>query len=73
MSEYQVITGEDGLRRLFNEKTNCIAVILHPDFGGGWYSWNTNYPQCLFSPEIALWILDESKDKEVLDLQKLLS
>ena len=71
MSNYEIVTGSDGLRRLFDPTTNKTAVIVHPSFGGGWYSWNREHPQCLFSPEVALWILDESKEKEVLDLQKL--
>ena len=71
MYNYEIIVGNDGIRRLLDKNANKIAVIVHPDFGGGWYSWNREHPQCLFSPEVALWILDEGKDKEVLDLQKL--
>lgn len=29
-----------------------IAVLVSPGFGAGWYSWNTEVPECLYHPEI---------------------
>ena len=71
MNKYEIIVGADGLRRLVDPVEDKTAVIIHPNFGGGWFSWNTRYRQCIFSPEVALWILDENKEKEFLDLKKL--
>ena len=27
-----------------------VAVLYSPDFGAGWYTWNTDYPEILFDP-----------------------
>ena len=27
-----------------------VAVLFSPDFGAGWYTWNTDYPEILFDP-----------------------
>ncbi len=29
-----------------------VGVLYSPGFGAGWYTWNTEVPQCIFSPEI---------------------
>lgn len=29
-----------------------VAILYSKGYGAGWYSWNTRYPQCIFSPEI---------------------
>jgi len=29
-----------------------VGIIYSSGYGAGWYSWNTDVPQCLFSPEI---------------------
>jgi hypothetical protein len=31
-----------------------VAVLYSPGFGAGWYSWNSQYPECLFDPEIVV-------------------
>ncbi len=39
-----------------------VAVLYSPGFGAGWYSWNTNVPQCLFSPEIVALVESNQAD-----------
>jgi hypothetical protein len=29
-----------------------VAVLYSPGYGAGWYTWNTEHPECLFHPEI---------------------
>lgn len=41
----------------FNDKGE-VAVIISPGFGAGWYSWNKDFPDCLFDPDIVQMILD---------------
>lgn len=34
-----------------------VAVLYSSEYGSGWYSDNTYFPECLFAPEIVNWIL----------------
>jgi hypothetical protein len=29
-----------------------VAVLYSPSFGAGWYTWNTDYPECIYDPEV---------------------
>lgn len=29
-----------------------VAVLVSPGYGAGWYSWNQNYEELLFAPEL---------------------
>lgn len=33
-----------------------VAVLYSPGYGAGWYSWNRDFPQCLFDPEIVAMV-----------------
>jgi len=33
-------------------ENNQVAVLYSPGYGVGWYSWNKDYPACLFHPII---------------------
>lgn len=35
-----------------------VAVLYSPGFGAGWYSWNKDFPQCVFDPIMVQWVLD---------------
>jgi len=37
-------------------RKGMVAVLYSPGYGAGWYSWNTEYPECLFDPEIVSMI-----------------
>lgn len=39
-----------------------VAVLISPDYGGGWSTWNKDYPQCLFDPEVVAWVEGGKKD-----------
>lgn len=43
-----------------------VAVLYSPEFGAGWYSWNTSVPQCLFSPEVVA-LVESGKRHEITD------
>lgn len=45
-------------------KNNKVAVLYSPGFGAGWYSWNKDYPECLFLPEIVK-LVQENKHNEI--------
>ncbi len=38
-----------------------VAVLYSPGFGGGWFSWNTGCPECIFDPEIVQMVLDREQ------------
>lgn len=29
-----------------------VAVLYSPGYGAGWFTWNRDYPECLFSPTL---------------------
>jgi hypothetical protein len=43
-----------------------VAVLYSPGFGSGWYTWNTEHPDCLFSPEI-VELLETDRRHAILD------
>jgi hypothetical protein len=62
---------ENGIQKVTNDNGE-IAVIIHPSFGGGWYSWERKI-EMLFHPEIVIWILN-GKPKDVkIDVAKILN
>lgn len=42
-----------------------IAVLYSPGFGAGWFTWNTEIPQCLFDPEIVSMVEKNSSQAEI--------
>jgi hypothetical protein len=36
-----------------------VAVLVSTDYGAGWYTWNTNYPQMLFDPIVVNYLDSE--------------
>jgi len=40
-----------------------VAVIFSPEFGAGWYTWNTEYPEIIFDPNIVHFIENKEIDK----------
>lgn len=42
-----------------------VAVVISPDYGSGWYSWNVEYPEILFDPGIVKLVLDKKFDELV--------
>lgn len=43
-----------------------VAVLYSPGYGGGWYSWNKDIPECLFHPEIVA-LVEADKRNEITD------
>ena len=41
-----------------------VGVIYSPDYGAGWYSWNTEFPEIMFDPNLINFI--EKKEWEKL-------
>ena len=48
--------------KLFNDK-NKVAVLYSPGYGAGWYTWNQNHIDILYSPEIVQKVLDNKRDE----------
>ena len=44
-------------------KNGKVAVLYSPDYGSGWYTWNTNHPELLFDPAIVQLVEDEKFDE----------
>jgi len=45
-----------------------VAVLYSPDYGAGWYTWNTEHPAMLYDPAVVRWV-EEDKPKD--DLARL--
>ena len=45
-------------------RDGMVAVLYSPDYGSGWYTWNTNYPELLFDPAI-VQLVEENKFDEL--------
>lgn len=41
-----------------------VAVLISKGFGSGWYTWNNDFPQCLFSPEI-VELIESGRQSEI--------
>ena len=50
------------LRKLVRD--GHVAVLISPDYGAGWYSWNTEYPEILFDPAMVR-LVEENKFDEL--------
>jgi hypothetical protein len=50
------------LRKLVRD--GHVAVLISPEYGAGWYSWNTDYPEILFDPAMVR-LVEENKFNEL--------
>jgi hypothetical protein len=41
---------------IINDK---VAVLYSPGYGSGWYTWNQEFPELIFSPAIVKLVADE--------------
>ncbi len=46
-----------------------VAVLYSPDFGAGWFTWNTEHPQCLYDPDVVAWVEQGKSDEQFPDLE----
>ena len=46
-------------------RDGLVAVLYSPGFGAGWYTWNYNFPQCLFDPEIVRMVEKEDDPHQI--------
>ena len=37
-----------------------VAVLRTNGYGAGWYTWNTEYPDCVFDADIASHVLNDA-------------
>jgi hypothetical protein len=42
-----------------------VAVLYSPGFGAGWSTWNYDFPECLFDPEIVRMVEKETDPYEI--------
>ena len=40
-----------------------VAVLYSPGFGAGWYTWNSEHPQCVFDPELVAAVEEGDRQK----------
>lgn len=40
-----------------------VGVIYSPDYGAGWYTWNTEYPEILFDPNLINFLEKDEVEK----------
>ena len=40
-----------------------VAVLYSPGYGSGWYTWNQEFPELIFSPAIVRLVADEKFDE----------
>lgn len=53
-------------------KKGKVAVLVSTDFGAGWYSWNTEYPECLYHPGIVSLVEKNVAKEQIEAVAKLL-
>jgi hypothetical protein len=58
------IDPKDDLVKVYNHKGE-VAVLISQGFGAGWYSWNQEYLQSLYSPAYVLWVLGGKPKDEI--------
>ena len=44
-------------------RDGMVAVLFSPDYGAGWYTWNTSMPELLFEPAIVKLVEEEKFDE----------
>ena len=44
-----------------------VAVLYSPGWGAGWYTWNREYPDCIYDPDIVA-LLENGKRKDIAAL-----
>jgi len=44
-------------------RDGMVAVLYSPDYGSGWYTWNSNIPELLFDPAIVQLIEEDKFDE----------
>lgn len=44
-----------------------VAVLYSPGFGAGWFTWNTQFPECIFDVEIVEMIQNHVSWQEIAD------
>lgn len=49
-------------------KEGLVAVLVSRGYGAGWTTWNYQYPEMLFDPDIAQMILDCRQEDDILAL-----
>lgn len=40
-----------------------VAILYSPSFGAGWYTWNTEYPEIIYHPEIVKLVEEDRRDE----------
>jgi hypothetical protein len=40
-----------------------VAVIVSPEHGAGWYTWNRQYPDMMFDPVVVHYVLEGKFDQ----------
>ena len=51
----------DDMNKLVRD--GMVAVLYSPDYGSGWYTWNTNHPELLFDPAIVQLVEEDKFDE----------
>jgi len=41
-----------------------VAILISPGFGAGWYTWNTEHTELLFSPKV-VEMVEQNKANEI--------
>lgn len=47
-------------------RDGMVAVLYSPDYGAGWYTWNSDVKECIFHPEIVKMV-EENRQGEITD------
>lgn len=65
--EVYTVKEDQGLNKVYNSDGK-VAVLYSVGFGAGWYSWNTEHPQCLFSPAHVFFLLGDGEEPDSKEL-----
>lgn len=42
-----------------------VAILYSPGYGAGWFTWNRDFPECIFDPEIVELVLQQRPSSEI--------
>ena len=46
------------------KRNGMVAVLYSPDYGAGWFTWNSDVEECIFHPEIVKMV-EENRQAEI--------
>lgn len=46
-------------------RNNMVAVLISPGYGAGWYTWNPEFEDCIYDPDIVQMVLGNASPEDI--------